>query len=175
MSTVDAAGNGTACLVVMGVSGSGKTTVARAVADTLGWEFAEGDRLHPPENIAKMRRGVPLTDADRWPWLDRVGDWLDVQAAKDEPGVVTCSALRRSYRDLLAADRPWVRFCLVDVPEEVLVRRLTGREDHFMPASLLASQLATLEPLQADEPGFVVDGTKPVQDVVDEVRRSLEL
>lgn len=170
---MDGRTDATTCLVVMGVSGSGKTTVARAVAGSLGWRFAEGDLLHPPENVAKMRRGIALTDVDRWPWLNRIEDWIDLQEGQGASAVVTCSALRRSYRDQLATGRSWLRFCLVDVAEEVLVRRLAGRKDHFMPPSLLASQLATLEPVQPDEPAFVVDGELPVRQVVDQVLRGL--
>lgn len=142
----------------MGVSGSGKTTVARGVAACMRWPFAEGDDLHPEANVAKMHAGVPLSDADRWPWLRRVGDWLSEREGAGQSAVVACSALRRAYRDLLREGRPHLRFCHVTLPVEVLEDRMEHRAGHFMPTSLLASQLATLEPLQPDEPGVVVDG-----------------
>lgn len=145
-------------VVVMGVSGSGKTTVARGVAARMRWPFVEGDDLHPEANVAKMHAGVPLSDADRWPWLRRVGDWLSEQEAAGQSAAVACSALRRAYRDLLREGRPDVRFCHVTLPTGVLEDRMEQRAGHFMPSSLLASQLATLEPLQPDEPGVVVDG-----------------
>jgi gluconokinase len=143
-------------LVVMGVSGSGKSTVGRAVADTLGWTFAEGDDLHPPANVAAMASGHPLGDEERWPWLRAVAASIGEAESTGENLVVTCSALKRSYRDLLVDGHPSVRFCLIDVSPEELRRRLAERRGHYMPASLLHSQLDTLEPLGLDEPGFVV-------------------
>jgi gluconokinase len=143
-------------VVVMGVSGSGKTTLAVGIADHEHWLYQEGDELHPPANVAKMSRGEPLTDEDRWPWLDAIGRWLDERAAAGESAVLTCSALRRVYRDRLREGRPGVRFCHVAVSAETLRTRLEQRRDHYMPASLLPSQLATLEPLAADEPGVTV-------------------
>jgi gluconokinase len=142
----------------MGVSGSGKTTLAVSLADTLGWEYLEGDDLHPAANVERMAHGIPLTDADRQPWLEAIGHWIDVRNAAGASAVISCSALRRSYRDVLRAGRPGVRFCHVTVDHDVLADRLGHRRGHFMPASLLASQLATLEPLEPDEPGVVVDG-----------------
>lgn len=142
-------------VVVMGVSGSGKSTVGVALARRLGVAFADADDLHPRANIAKMTAGVPLDDADRWPWLDLVGGWL---AEHDrEGGVVSCSALRRSYRDRLRRHAPRSRFVHLDGPREVIARRQADRAGHFMPASLLDSQLATLEPLGPDEDGVVLD------------------
>ena len=145
-------------VVVMGVSGSGKTTLAGALADALDCDFLEGDDLHPPANVARMARGEPLTDDDRRPWLDAIGSWIDERRGSGRSAVVTCSALRRSYRDTLCAGRPGVRFCEVDVSPEVLAGRLETRRGHFMPASLLPSQLATLEPLEPDEPGVTISG-----------------
>ena len=139
-------------VVVMGVSGSGKSTVARALAERLGCELLEGDDLHPPANVAAMAAGRPLTDADRRPWLDAIGSWMDRRAAEGVGAVVTCSALRRSYRDRLRHGRPHVTFCHLTVDPAVLERRMTSRSGHFMPASLLPSQLATLEPLGPDQP-----------------------
>ncbi len=153
-------------VIVMGVSGSGKTTVAKSLAHHLGWSFAEGDDFHPEANVAKMARGVALSDEDRWPWLRLIRDWMDGHRKADTGAVITCSALKRSYRDLLSQGRPGVRFCEIDVPGEELQRRLATREGHYMPASLLPSQLATLEPLQDDEPGVRVDAGGSVDDVV---------
>src|SRR5688572_2610456 len=114
-------------IVVMGVSGSGKTTVATGIATALGWEFAEGDDFHPPANVAKMRSGQPLTDDDRWPWLERIGAWIDAKLAAGESAVVTCSALRRAYRDELRRDRPHVRFLHVEAPTAVIADRVVHR------------------------------------------------
>ncbi len=160
-------------LVVMGVSGSGKTTLAVAAAQRLGWPFAEGDDFHPPANVAKMRSGTPLDDDDRWPWLRAVPAWI---GQHDTPGagvVVTCSALKRSYRDLLREGHPSVWFVLVTATQETLERRLEQRRGHYMPPSLLASQLAILEPLQPDEPGSTVPGDAPPAAVLDELLASL--
>lgn len=159
----------TITLVVMGVAGSGKTTVARALADRLGVDLVEGDDLHPPANVAKMRAGTPLDDEDRRPWLMALARVIGDAEAAGRSTVVTCSALRRSYRDLLREGHPSVRFVHLVVPVEVLRARLDRRTGHFMPASLLASQVLALEPLQADEPGVVVDGTARVADVVEQV------
>lgn len=159
----------TITLVVMGVAGSGKTTVARALADRLGVDLVEGDDLHPPANVAKMRAGTPLDDEDRRPWLMALARVIGDAEAAGRSTVVTCSALRRSYRDLLREGHPSVRFVHLAVPVEELQERLDRRTGHFMPASLLASQVLALEPLQADEPGVVVDGTARVADVVEQV------
>lgn len=158
-------------VVVMGVSGSGKSTVARAVAAATGRDFAEGDNFHSAANVAKMHSGDPLTDADRWPWLEAIGDWIGAQVARGESGVVTCSALRRAYRDLLRQGRPAVRFLHVSAPAQTIEGRMQHRSGHYLPPSLLPSQLATLEPLGPDEPGVEVTN----QGTPDEVlHRSLE-
>ena len=143
-------------LVVMGVSGVGKTTVARGVATALGWEFTEGDDLHSDANRATLASGRPLTDEDRGPWLRSIADHLAAQVAAGRPGVTTCSALRRAYRDLLREGCPEVVFCHLSADPELVAERMRRRTDHFMPASQLADQLATLEPLEPDEPGVVV-------------------
>ena len=156
----------TTTAVVMGVSGSGKTTVARALADRQGWRFAEGDDFHPPANVAKMAAGHPLDDSDRTPWLAALADWIGARERAGESSVLTCSALKRAYRDRLRAGHPSVLFLHVDVPVEVLRERLAQRRGHYMPASLLDSQLATLEPLAADEPGARIDGTGDPEQVV---------
>ncbi|MFP8906466.1 gluconokinase [Streptomyces atacamensis] len=143
----------------MGVSGSGKTTVGTALAERLGVPYAEADDFHPPENVAKMASGVPLTDEDRAPWLDAIAAWLKAQ--EGEGGVVTCSALKRVYRDRLRRAAPEVFFLHLDGSPELIGERLSGRTGHFMPSALLRSQFETLEALDADEAGAVVpiDGT----------------
>lgn len=150
-------------LVVMGVSGSGKSTVGAALAKRLGAPFMDADTLHPAANIAKMAAGQPLDDRDRIPWLTRVGEWL----AGHSGGVASCSALKRSYRDQLRASCPTVRFVHLTGAPELLSDRLAARSDHFMPAALLGSQLDTLEPLGADEAGVTIDVAPGVGVVVD--------
>lgn len=146
-------------VVVMGVSGSGKTTVGELVAERLGWEMLEGDSLHPPANVEKMSAGVPLTDHDRWPWLETIATWIGEHVKADQPAVVSCSSLKRSYRNLLRSKSAegQVAFALLNGSAKLLEERMAHRAGHFMPASLLASQLATLEPLQRDEFGVTVD------------------
>jgi gluconokinase len=162
-------------IVVMGVSGSGKTTVATRLAELLDRPFAEADRMHPPANVAKMAAGTPLTDADRVPWLRTVRDWLTGQAEQGRSAVVTCSALRRAYRDVLREAAGGVRFVHLDGDPEVIATRLKERKDHFMPPSLLRSQLETLEPLQAGEDGVRVPIEQTVDDIVAEAVRRLGL
>jgi carbohydrate kinase (thermoresistant glucokinase family) len=140
---------------MMGVAGSGKSTIADALADRLGWAFAEGDELHPEANIAKMAAGHPLTDDERWPWLARVRAWIDERITAAEPGIITCSALKRRYRDVLRDDH--VLFVHLTATREQLLPRLATRTGHFMPASMLDSQLADLEPPGPDEQAIVVD------------------
>lgn len=154
-------------IVVMGVSGSGKSTVGRALADALGAAFVDADDLHPSENVAKMAAGSPLTDEDRAPWLDRVGAAI---AARPGPVVVACSALRRGYRDRLiaGAGRP-IAFVHLTVAREELAARLERRREHFMPVGLLDSQLGTLEPLEVDEPGLAVRADRAPAAIVADV------
>jgi gluconokinase len=154
-------------LVVMGVSGSGKSTVAELVADELGWDFAEGDAMHPPANVAKMHAGIPLDDEDRWPWLEVVASWIREHLAEGRHGIVTCSALKRSYRDVLRA--PGVVFVHIAGSGALLEDRMTARTGHFMPASLLQSQLATLEPPQPDEAHITVRADRTPEEERDEV------
>jgi gluconokinase len=160
-------------VVVMGVSGSGKTTVAVELARRLGWEFAEGDDHQPAANVEKMRSGTPLDDCDREPWLRGLAEWIAERERAGTSCVLTCSALKRSYRDLLREGNDSVFFAHVDVPEAVLAERLAQRTDHYMPASLLTSQLASLEPLQDDEPGITVAGTGEPAGVVDAIVAAL--
>ena len=141
-------------LVVMGVAGCGKSTVAKALQERLGWIVAEGDDYHPASNIAKMSSGIPLTDEDRWPWLDTIAAWTAEQDRAGLPTIVTCSALRRVYRDRLRAAPGRTVFVHLTGTPELLTARMSARTDHFMPPTLLPSQLATLEPLQADEEGI---------------------
>jgi gluconokinase len=150
-------------LVVMGVSGSGKSTVGAALAQRLGVPFADADDLHPAANIAKMTRGEPLDDHDRHPWLEIIGRWL-----ADHPGggVVSCSALKRKYRDQLRQHVPGVELLHLQGTREVIARRQASRPGHFMPASLLTSQFATLEPLEPDERGLVIDVDQSVDRIV---------
>jgi len=151
-------------LVVMGVSGTGKSTVAGMIAGRLGWALEEGDDLHPPANVAKMSSGQPLTDEDRWPWLDTIAAWIHRHLADGRPGIITCSALRRVYRDRLRG--PGVAFVHLDGSKQVIGERLSRRLGHFMPESLLDSQLATLEPLGPDENGIVVPLGRTTEDEV---------
>jgi gluconokinase len=153
-------------VIVMGVSGSGKTTLARGLAEHLHWEFQEGDELHPRSNVAKMSRGEPLTDEDRRPWLEAIGHWIDERERAGTSAVLTCSALRRNYRDFLREGRPGVVFCHVTADADLIRRRVEERRGHYMPPSLLPSQLATLEPLEPDEPGFTVSAEGEREDVL---------
>jgi gluconokinase len=156
-------------VVVMGVSGSGKSTVALKLVERLGWDFAEGDDFHPPENVAKMRSGHALDDEDRWPWLRLLAAWIGEHEQRGESAVVTCSALKRSYRDLLRDGHPSVWFAHVAADAALLRERLEARKGHYMPASLLDSQLETLQPLESDEPGATVPGVGTPDDVVDDL------
>ena len=152
-------------IVVMGVSGSGKSTVGAALAQRLRVPFADADDFHPEANVAKMSAGHALNDEDRHPWLDAIGDWLANHCG--EGGVMSCSALKRKYRDQLRKHCPQVRFLHLSGSPEVIGRRQASRPGHFMPASLLASQFDTLEPLEADEHGVVVDVDQDIDAVVE--------
>lgn len=156
-------------LVVMGVSGTGKSSVAHTLRDRLGWSFAEGDDFHPPSNLATMSAGIPLTDADRWPWLAAIADWTREEASAGHSTIVTCSALRRAYRERLRQAATGTLFVHLAGSPDLIAKRLNARSDHFMPASLLLSQLETLEPLQADEPGIVVDVGDDIDTIVAKV------
>jgi gluconokinase len=149
----------------MGVSGSGKSTVAAALSQRLRVPFADGDDFHPEANIAKMSRGEPLDDTDRYPWLEAVGQWL---ADHEHGGVMACSALRRKYRDQLRRHVDGLLFLQLEGTREVIERRQASRPGHFMPSSLLTSQFATLEPLEPDENGLVIDVDQSVDAIVQE-------
>jgi gluconokinase len=151
-------------VMLMGVSGSGKTTVAALLAAALGCQFREGDDLHPRENVEKMRGGTPLTDADRMPWLRKIAEEIDGWRARGECGVLTCSALKRSYRDLIIGDRHDVVLVYVKGSRDLIHQRMIARHEHFMPVALLDSQFATLEEPTPDEHPIIVDvGGKPAE------------
>jgi gluconokinase len=170
----ESADPGTTSIVVMGVSGSGKSTVAEKLAERLGWEFAEGDDFHPQANVEKMRSGQPLDDDDRCPWLRTLADWIGEREKAGQSVVVTCSALKGTYRDLLSEGHPSVWFAHVTADPELIRERVEKRTGHYMPPSLLDSQLATLEPLTDDEPGAPVSGAGSPDAVVDELLSVLD-
>jgi carbohydrate kinase (thermoresistant glucokinase family) len=157
-------------VIVMGVSGSGKTTVGEALAEELGFEMVEGDDFHPPENVAKMAAGTPLTDEDRGPWLDALAELLSDRHARGQGTVLACSALRRAYRDILRSAVPADETFIIqlEADAETLRARMESRRGHYMPPALLESQLATLEPLQPVERGVSLDVTRPIDVVVAE-------
>ena len=160
-------------LVIMGVSGAGKSTVAQELAARLGWSFEEGDALHPTANVAKMHAGIPLTDADRGPWLARVADWIDHQRGKKQPGIITCSALKRSYREIIIGDRPEVRLVYLRGGRDLLAEHVAGRHGHVMPAGLLQSQLDTLEEPDPAEDPLTIDLGPPAGKIAEEIIRLL--
>ena len=169
-------GSGSMIVVVAGVAGSGKTTIGSLLAGELGWEFEDGDDLHPAANIAKMKAGHPLTDEDRRPWLNAVAAWIDQRAAAGRSGVIACSALKRSYRDKLLDGRPELRMVFLEVVDrETLAARLKGRHGHFFRPEMLDSQLAAVEPPNPAERVIVVDDDDPPADVVREIIQRLGL
>lgn len=169
-------GTKTPCaLVVMGVSGSGKSTVADRLAARLGWRFADGDSFHPASNVAKMSAGQPLTDEDRWPWLQAIADEIDCLSAADERAVIACSALKRAYREVLMHGRDDVRIVFLDGTQDLIAARLAARKGHFMPPGLLASQFKTLERPEADERPITVSIDAPVERIVDDIVTQLDL
>ena len=158
--------------VVMGVSGSGKTTVAALLAAALGCQFQEGDDLHPPENVEKMHAGTPLTDADRLPWLRKIAEVIDGWREHGDSGVLTCSALKRSYRDIIIDDRPGVTLVYLQGSQSLIGRRMAARHEHFMPVALLDSQFSTLEEPTPDEHPIIISvGDSPAEIVTEIVRR----
>lgn len=162
-------------LVVMGVSGSGKSTIADKLAASLGWTYEDGDRFHPPANVAKMSAGHPLTDEDRWPWLQAIADEIDRVCAAGERAVIACSALKRAYRDILVHGRNDVRIVFLKGTQELIANRLAARKGHFMPPGLLDSQFKTLEPPGMEERPVTVSIDASVETIVDDAIQQLQL
>jgi carbohydrate kinase (thermoresistant glucokinase family) len=159
--------DGARIAVVMGVSGCGKTTIGEALARRLGWGFADADTFHPPANIAKMSAGQPLDDGDRAPWLAAIAAWIDAWRGRGECGVVSCSALKRRYREVIVGGRPDVCLVHLDGGRDLIASRLAGRHGHFMPGALLDSQFAALEPPDPDEHPLIVSIDRPVAAIVE--------
>lgn len=162
-------------LVLMGVSGCGKSTVAAILAGRLGWPFEEGDDLHPPANVEKMRAGHPLDDADRAPWLEKVADWVQGCLDRGQSGIITCSALKRSYRDIIDRQRSGVTFVYLHGSRETIAARLAARHGHYMPASLLDSQFSALQEPAPDEPAIRIDIGPPATEIAQAVVDALGL
>ena len=160
-------------VVVMGVSGSGKTTIGKRVADKLGVDIAEGDEFHPPANIEKMRRGEPLSDADRWPWLEAIAGRIDRALAERRGLVVACSALKRAYRDILIGGRTGVDLVYLRGSRELIGGRVRGRKHEYMPASLLPSQFTALEEPGPNENPMIVDVNQPADVLADEIAAAI--
>ena len=162
-------------LVIMGVSGSGKTTIATRLAEKLDWKYRDGDEFHPAANVEKMKNGVPLTDEDRWPWLEAIAAFIDEELKRGEKTIVTCSALKRGYRDILMDARKGVRLVYLKGDEALLAERLKKRHGHFMPSSLLQSQFDALEEPGSDENPLVVSVEGTPDEIVDEIILRLEI
>jgi gluconokinase len=160
--------------IVIGVSGCGKTTVARGIAQREGWSLVEGDDFHPSANVAKMHAGTPLTDQDRWPWLRAIAREIETMRACGQHAVVACSALKRAYRDILRGERTDVALVYLRGSKELIAARLAGRKGHFMSPMLLDTQFATLEEPGEDEHPIVVSIAPPAEAIVDEVVRKLK-
>ena len=161
-------------LVVMGVSGSGKSTIAERLAERLGWRYVDGDLFHPPGNVAKMSAGHPLTDEDRWPWLRAIAAEIDKLLAAGVSSVVACSALKRAYRDILVHGRNDIRIVFLDGSQNLIAKRLAARKGHFMPPGLLDSQFKTLEPPQPNERPLSVSIDNTVDGIVTDIVRQLD-
>jgi gluconokinase len=166
---------GICALIVMGVSGAGKSTIAEALARRLGWRHEDGDAFHPASNVAKMKAGHPLSDADRQPWLQAIADEIDRLSDLDEHVVIACSALKRAYRDILVHGRSDVRIIYLKGTQELIARRLAERKGHFMPAGLLTSQFMTLEPPDASENPVTASIDASVDAIVDDIVSQLRL
>jgi len=162
-------------LVVMGVSGSGKSTIADKLAERTGWKYEDGDRFHPPSNVAKMSAGHALTDEDRWPWLQAIAAEIDRACGAGEHAVIACSALKRVYRDILVHGRSDVRIIYLEGSQQLIAERLASRKHHFMPPDLLDSQFKALEPPEASENAVTVSIDAPVEAIVDDIVRQLKL
>lgn len=174
MSVSDSAGK-PAVIVVMGVASSGKTSLGERLAERLGWPFRDADSFHPPENVAKMSSGTPLTDEDRKPWLAAIAAWIDELRTTGGNGIVTCSALKRAYREVIVGDRPDVTLVYLRGSRELIGQRMAARQHHFMPPALLDSQFATLEEPGADERPLVVQVEASKEAIVAQVVRELRL
>ena len=161
--------NATNAIVVMGVSGSGKSTIASMLAQRLHWVYEDGDWFHPKSNIEKMHHGEPLKDEDRWPWLHAIAEWIDATRRAGGHGVVACSALKRAYRDVLIGDRRDVRLVFLKGDRDLIARRIAARADHFMPTTLLESQFATLQEPRADERPIVVSIVPHPREIVETI------
>lgn len=159
----------------MGVSGAGKSTIAEALAARLGWRCEDGDRFHPASNVAKMSAGQPLTDEDRWPWLKAIADEIDRLCGEGQRAVFSCSALKRSYREVLVHDRNDVRLIFLDGTQALIAARLAARKGHFMPPGLLDSQFLTLERPAQEEKAITVSIDAAVETIVDDIFRQLKL
>ena len=162
-------------LVVMGVSGSGKSTIAEALAKRIGWRCEDGDKFHPAAKVAKMSAGHPLTDEDRWPWLKAIADEIDRLCGKEQPAVFACSALKRAYRKVLVHGRDDVRIVFLDGSQQLIAGRLAARKGHFMPPGLLDSQFRTLERPTPEEGAVAVSIDAPVEAIVDDIVARLKL
>jgi gluconokinase len=168
-------GNTLCALIVMGVSGSGKSTIAAKLAERIGWRCEDGDRFHPASNVAKMSAGHPLTDEDRWPWLQAIADEIDRVSEAGDRAVIACSALKRAYRDILVHGRKDVRIIYLEGSQQLIADRLAKRKGHFMPAGLLDSQFKTLEPPTPDENPVTVSIDAPVDAIIDDIVRKLDI
>jgi gluconokinase len=171
----DKPGETPCALVVMGVSGSGKSTIADALAKKLAWIYEDGDKFHPPGNVAKMSAGHPLTDEDRWPWLQAIADEIDHVCKAGRRAVIACSALRRAYRDVLVHGRTDVRVVFLDGTKDLIASRLAQRKGHFMPPGLLESQFKTLEPPETNENPVTVSIDASVDAIVEDIIRQLRI
>jgi gluconokinase len=173
--TADTRSKTPAVIVVMGVSGSGKSTIASMLAHRLHWTYEDGDWFHPKSNVEKMHHGEPLTDADRWPWLNAIAAWIDKTRQEGGHGIVACSALKHSYRDILVGDRPDVWLVFLKGGRDLIARRIAARDDHFMPAALLDSQFEALEEPTADERPIMVSIAPHPREIVDAIVRKLDI
>jgi gluconokinase len=173
--TADAKSNTPAVIVVMGVSGSGKSTIASMLAHRLHWIYEDGDWLHPQANIEKMHHGEPLNDEDRWPWLHAIADWIDATRKSGNHGIVACSALKRAYRDILIGQRKDVRLIYLKGDQDLIARRIAARADHFMPPKLLDSQFQALEEPKADERPITISVVPHPREIVETIVKKMNI